>query len=238
MADSPRHPPEMSQQRHPSQPQNNPLTSFPPPPAAADAIVRTDQYSPNFPSNSSQKVNKTTKMSFASSGSRPPTTGKHPIYRGIRSRSGKWVSEIREPRKTKRIWLGTYPSPEMAAAAYDVAALALKGGGVVLNFPGRVSSFPVPSSPSPEDIRRAAAGAAEMMRPCGGDRPEKDETEGYNAENVSSGYEFIDEEALFHMPNLLVDMAEGMLLSPPRMASPPWDESPGIFDGESLWSYF
>ncbi|KAL3619335.1 hypothetical protein CASFOL_036905 [Castilleja foliolosa] len=191
---------------------------------------------------SPKKAKKTISTSSSGEPSRP-TTGKHPIYRGIRSRSGKWVSEIREPRKTTRIWLGTYPSPEMAAAAYDVAALALKGRDVMLNFPGRVASFPTPASPSPQDIQRAAAGAAELMRrpESGGeaadaDKAGKDESEG-NAGNMSGGgYEFIDEEALYYMPNLLMDMAGGMLLSPPRMESPPSDESPG--NSESLWSYF
>ncbi|KAK4422691.1 Ethylene-responsive transcription factor [Sesamum alatum] len=221
---------------------HQPFTSFPPPHAASP-----EDQSPHVqPSvRRAKKINRSSKISPAISAggsTSRPTTGKHPIYRGIRSRSGKWVSEIREPRKTTRIWLGTYPSPEMAAAAYDVAALALKGSDAVLNFPDHVGSFPVPSSPSPLDIRRAAAGAAELMR-ADESRDEavdrKDETVA-NAESMISGDDqFIDEEALFHMPNLLMDMAEGMLLSPPRMGSPPpWDESPANSDGERLWSYF
>ncbi|KAG8382295.1 hypothetical protein BUALT_Bualt05G0062000 [Buddleja alternifolia] len=174
-------------------------------------------------------------------------TGKHPVYRGIRSRSGKWVSEIRQPKKTTRIWLGTYPSPEMAAAAYDVAALALKGSNAVLNFRDHVSSYPVlPSSPSPQDIQRAAATAAELMRvgrsgdAADNNQQGNDHETADNAEeiNVGNGNEFIDEDALFHMPNLLMDMAEGMLVSLPGMVSPPSDESQENFYAESLWSYF
>ncbi|KAF8413094.1 hypothetical protein HHK36_001070 [Tetracentron sinense] len=170
-----------------------------------------------------------------------PAAGKHPIYRGIRCRSGKWVSEIREPRKATRIWLGTYKRPEMAAAAYDVAALALKGPQTSPNFPESVHLYPIPASASPSDIRAAAASAAasRLAEPKTGENmgpiwPEnKERTRGY----VPSGEEFIDEEALFDMPQLLVNMAEGMMVSPPRIDSPPTDDSPENSNEESLWSY-
>ncbi|KAJ8538658.1 hypothetical protein K7X08_029954 [Anisodus acutangulus] len=193
-------------------------------------------------------------MAGPSHSTKSRTNTKHPIYRGIRCRSGKWVSEIREPRKSTRIWLGTYPTPQMAGAAYDVAALALKGSeNVALNFPHHVNSYPkLSSSASPVDIQLAAATAAEMMTQQGDDDDRwmgsgssiKSPSSGNYAMQIGSTQmitneeEFVDEEVLFDFPSFLVNMAEAMMLSPPRINSSSLEDySPGDFDAQNLWSY-
>ncbi|KAL6336810.1 hypothetical protein AAG906_036124 [Vitis piasezkii] len=135
---------------------------------------------------------------------------RHPWYKGVRQRNGKWVCELRQPRKRNRIWLGTFPCPDMAARAYDVAALAIKGDSASLNFPESVSQLPRAASSSIEDIRSAALKAAQTFEAT--EKEKEKEREDEHSDPCSQL--FVDEEALFNMPTLLDSMAEGLILTP------------------------
>ncbi|RLN42151.1 hypothetical protein C2845_PM01G19560 [Panicum miliaceum] len=165
-------------------------------------------------------------------GRRARAETRHPVYRGVRLRAGKWVSEIRELRKPSRIWLGTYPTPEMAAAAYDAAASALRGAGAALNFPEAARSRPAPASASPEDVRAAAAEAAAAMD----GRLRHREPRGDGGGGADDAVAIVDEDDLFEMPRLMMSMAEGLMMSPPALgpaaASMDTDEQ-----GVSLWDH-
>ncbi|OAY63143.1 dehydration-responsive element-binding protein 1F-like [Ananas comosus] len=165
---------------------------------------------------------------------------RHPVYRGVRSRNGgRWVCEVREPHKKSRIWLGTYPTPEMAARAHDVAALALRGEAAPLNFPDSVWKLPRAGSGSADDVRFAAAKAAEMFRPCALHEsppllkwetsspakklpapPSTDQGwigEADEEKVVRPAAVYLDEELVFNMQGLMDDMAKGMMLTPPAL---------------------
>ncbi|THU45729.1 hypothetical protein C4D60_Mb02t21060 [Musa balbisiana] len=150
---------------------------------------------------------------------------RHPVYHGVRERNGgRWVCEVREPRKKSRIWLGTFRAPEMAALAHDVAAIALRGGSAQLNFPDLAGALPRARSTAPDDVRRAAAKAAEMLRPlksspaplpavsdAGGSQGREEREENTATEDAAAppAAVFVDEEELFNMPGLMEDMARG-----------------------------
>ncbi|XP_060206323.1 dehydration-responsive element-binding protein 1A-like [Lycium barbarum] len=207
----------------------------------SDPLTDSSSTSGNSRSPSRANLTEYSSVMLASNNPKKPSGRKkfhetrHSIYRGVRKRdSGKWVCEVREPNSKSRIWLGTHPTVEMAARAHDVAALALRGRSACLNFADSAWRLPIPASSDTKDIQKAAADAAEAFRPL---ESERVSGESGTPETLESKF-FLDEEAFFNMPELLADMAEGLMLPPPQCLE---FEDHAEADTEmidmSLWSY-
>lgn len=202
----------------------------------------------NLATGSFQAQNVKTAMQKRKAGRKKFQVTRHPIYKGVRRRNGKWVCELRHPNSKTRIWLGTFSSPDMAARAHDAAALALRRDSAVLNFPESAHLLPKAMSTSIKDIQCAALKAAEnkgcahhfdqlvsslssssfSSLSCVDDGKEKGE-EGCRKL-------FWDEEELFNMPALINSMAEGLILTPPALQRGfNWDAMEDAVD-LTLWS--
>ncbi|KAH7855686.1 hypothetical protein Vadar_027664 [Vaccinium darrowii] len=200
-------------------------------------------------------------------------------YHGVRFLRSKIVSEIRVPMGGKKIWLGTFQTPEMAATAHDVAAWALQGEQAKLNFPANLQYYQMPASSSPVDICAAAVSAADafmranssgdgtkvvVSRQYGGSGSSGSSGSGGGVGGVESsgsgvggagcssggvggggasggsiapslGQGVMDQVIYEEGPHLMLDMACGMLVSPPHYLSTLHDE--GNYDGCGLWSF-
>ncbi|GKB88724.1 hypothetical protein Tco_0960996 [Tanacetum coccineum] len=101
----------------------------------------------------------------------------------------------------------------MAARAHDVAVLAMRGRSACLNFADSLWRLPVPESSNVKDIQKAAVKAAEAFRPVKNDDVALREKGDELKENHVI---YMDDDVVFGMQGFFADLAEGLMLPPPR----------------------
>ncbi|KAI3716565.1 hypothetical protein L1987_67530 [Smallanthus sonchifolius] len=209
-----------------------------------DGSFSTSSSSSSQTETSEPLVTSSTSHSKRKAGRKKFKETRHPVYRGVRLRNrSKWVCEVREPGTKHRIWLGTFPTPEMAARAYDAAALALRGDNSPLNFSDSACLIKRAESSSISDIKKAAFEAAlafgprcyDTKSPSSSGCLEMEKGRGNMAVDVAETA-FVDEEVLFNMPGFYNSMAEGLVITPPGMKKGfDWSDDTDCNIDMSLW---
>ncbi|CAI5534499.1 unnamed protein product [Closterium sp. Naga37s-1] len=148
----------------------SPFSPFPPPPHEAPLPAPTASSAPVPPCAPPAPVSAAASPHRCPPPSFQELAARTPRYKGVRQRKwGRWVSEIREPRRRSRIWLGSYSSAEEAARVYDMAARMLRGDAAgSLNFPDSHQDVPLPPAIAESLVRVCQEVAEDAARVEGG----------------------------------------------------------------------